>query len=266
MAKATRRLLNDRALLREVDDLQARVQAHVRGRQSAYAEAWEIADASYPNACIGMGSSRITIAFGKKTVAKVAWHGGVKMSRRQHEPKRYWRQDGRSFVVATRTPAQRIESNLRQSAFWLSLDAEQAQFACPCLVLTMGGVLWARRAEPVGPSMNPLKHRMMSFDPVIRKATQRLHRETQEANDLYGVQIMRIHRRLAQCEDRPGTGGPSGTPPANATRPNNWGWLNGRIVLTDVIGTNPNEQFDRRFTKNVKRLADRSDDISLERN
>ena len=214
------------AVLRSVDQLQAAIQAKTSkcdrtswgGLQRAMRSAWQIAEAEYPHKCLGIGSSRLTIAFGGEHVAKINWHGDAKATRKAS------------------TFAQKVEGNLRQAAFWLSLNDEQAQLVCPLLLLSKGGVLWAQRARPVAPPFNPLRH-LVSFKPedmklhVLReteRAIDELGAEQEAARQRYGDAVLRVRREI------------NGVRIPNIKRMNNYGWVgqghrDSEIVLIDVI-------------------------------
>lgn len=132
----------DSGLLRSFDHLQAAIQecalssyvvgagAEQRIRPEALAAVWELAQGHYPRCALGIGATRLTMAFGPRLVAKLNWHGLPK-------------------------PGWAIETNLLQAASWLGVRAEIRSYLCPCLVLSRGGVLWMTRADPIAPAWDP---------------------------------------------------------------------------------------------------------------
>ena len=229
----------DAGLLRSMDDLQALSQDYVRERgidtsgsesrikqvNALMADVHTLVSTHYP-AVIGMGVSHITVAFGERIAAKLAWHGHS-MDLRQRYP-----------------------DSLLACAWWLTVSDELATHLCPLLVLSSGGVIWQVRAQVLGPASNPTIDQVpgVMFRNIlaIQALTTRYRADILDVSQKLG--ITPFARAYGQLTDQ--------------IRLNNWGMLDGRLVALDL---NMTMRRGREVDNCIKWLQDRDTDVSLDR-
>ncbi len=240
---------DDRGLLRSFDHLQHIIQLAVlvylreQGQtvsdaesfQTAQRLAWTIAESEYPRAAIGIGSCRITLAFGRRLAAKISWHGRA-------------RSDTTSPHELSKVRAD-VESNVRQAATWLAVRDQEARYLLPCHVLTEAGVLWAPRVDPLGPANNLNQVRDIAGMWQLGTQQQALLR-------CHGTDLAEAWRALRA---RPFT--------TKGVRLNNWGYFQRRLVHIDEIGGPPpgDPDFRANLDAAIERLHSRNGDVPLNR-
>lgn len=139
-------------------------------------------------------------------------------------------------------------ANIDEAAMWLGLTDHQANHVAPVLLLSADGVLVQRRADPVGPQ---LTHAAVcaALDPVTGGQTSRdLARDTRAAQREHGPEILELQRRLGWQPDQP-----------TGFRANNYGRLDGRLVLLDLRSNSdpltPPDRFAEIRAELVERMA-----------